>query len=112
MPTSTTSGTGWLIMPAMTAVGNLILLAKGASLSSPPRPLGLSESVSSARALTLEVVANIGCSTGSEHFWLYQIAYNGAKNVMSTLFQSESKYTEGQKARPHVSNTCLPTLLS
>lgn len=35
---------------------------------------------------------------GSEHWWLYQLAYNNAANVFSTLFQSETNYNQGSKA--------------
>nr|POE48306.1 glucan endo-1,3-beta-glucosidase bgn13.1 [Quercus suber] len=32
---------------------------------------------------------------GSEHWWLYQLAYNGASNVFTSLFQSETNYHQG-----------------
>jgi hypothetical protein len=35
---------------------------------------------------------------GSEHFWLYQLAYNSAQNVFVSLFQSETNYQQGNNA--------------
>nr|POE48888.1 glucan endo-1,3-beta-glucosidase bgn13.1 [Quercus suber] len=35
---------------------------------------------------------------GSEHWWLYQLAFNGASNVFTSLFQSETNYHQGSSA--------------
>jgi hypothetical protein len=33
---------------------------------------------------------------GAEHFWLYQVAYNSARNVFVSLLQSETNYQQGE----------------
>jgi hypothetical protein len=35
---------------------------------------------------------------GAEHFWLYQVAFNSARNVFVSLLQSESNYQQGNGA--------------
>jgi hypothetical protein len=41
---------------------------------------------------------------GSEHFWLYQLAYNSAQNVFVSLFQSETNYDQGQSTNIQLPN--------